>query len=344
MDRSFPASSLRAWPDRLASSWLSLVMALVVGLTLPGCVTTGLPIAASSPWQLVPLDTKANPLDVAFTDREHGFLVGSNRLIMETNDGGASWEERSLALPEEENFRLISIDFKGKEGWIVGQPGLLLRSTDNGSNWNRLFLDTKLPGDPYLVTALGANSAELATTVGAIYLTQDGGKSWQALVGDAAGAVRDLRRSADGHYVSVSSLGNFFATWEPGQPAWQVHQRVSSQRLQAMGFQPDGNLWMLARGAQLRFNNDPNNVEAWGPAIIPITNGYGYLDLAWDPKGDLWTGGGSGTLLSSEDSGESWSKDPVGAQQPSNLTRIAMLPDGKAFVLGERGSLLRWVG
>jgi len=319
-------------------------MALVVGLTLPGCVTTGLPIAASSPWQVVPLDTKSNPLDVAFTDREHGFLVGSNRLIMETNDGGASWEERSLALPEEENFRLISIDFKGKEGWIVGQPGLLLRSTDNGSNWNRLFLDTKLPGDPYLVTALGANSAELATTVGAIYLTQDGGKSWQALVGDAAGAVRDLRRSADGHYVSVSSLGNFFATWEPGQPAWQVHQRVSSQRLQAMGFQPDGNLWMLARGAQLRFNNDPNNVEAWGPAIIPITNGYGYLDLAWDPKGDLWTGGGSGTLLSSEDGGESWSKDPVGAQQPSNLTRIAMLPDGKAFVLGERGTLLRWVG
>jgi len=319
-------------------------MALVVGLTLPGCVTTGLPIAASSPWQVVPLDTKSNPLDVAFTDREHGFLVGSNRLIMETNDGGASWEERSLALPEEENFRLISIDFKGKEGWIVGQPGLLLRSTDNGSNWNRLFLDTKLPGEPYLVTALGANSAELATTVGAIYRTQDGGKSWQALVGDAAGAVRDLRRSADGHYVSVSSLGNFFATWEPGQPAWQVHQRVSSQRLQAMGFQPDGNLWMLARGAQLRFNNDPNNVEAWGPAIIPITNGYGYLDLAWDPKGGLWTGGGSGTLLSSEDGGESWSKDPVGAQQPSNLTRITMLPDGKAFVLGERGTLLRWVG
>jgi photosystem II stability/assembly factor-like uncharacterized protein len=34
----------------------------------------------------------------------------------------------------------------------------------------------------------------------------------------------------------------------------------------------------------------------------------------------------------------------VGAQQPTNFTRIAFLADGKGFALGERGSLLRWVG
>ncbi|MFM7676305.1 MAG: photosynthesis system II assembly factor Ycf48 [Synechococcus sp.] len=344
MARSCPPSFSRPWPARLASSLLCLVMALVVGLTLPGCVTTGLPIAASSPWEAVPLGTKANPLDVAFTDRQHGFLVGSNRLIMETNDGGASWEERSLELPEEENFRLISIDFNGKEGWIVGQPGLLLHSTDNGQNWNRLFLDTKLPGEPYLVTAQGRSSAELATNVGAVYRTSDGGQSWQAEVVDAAGAVRDLRRSPTGSYVSVSSLGNFFATWDPGQETWQPHQRVSSQRVQAMGFQPEGGLWMLARGAQLRFNEEPGNPEVWSKPVIPITNGYGYLDLAWDPSGTLWTGGGSGTLLSSPDGGKTWRRDPVGSAQPTNFTRIAFLPDGKGFVLGERGSLLRWVG
>jgi photosystem II stability/assembly factor-like uncharacterized protein len=344
MDRSRPPVAAPSPLAGLRRALLSLLLTLVVAVALPGCVTTGLPLASGSPWQVVPLATKSNPLDVAFSDRQHGFLVGSNRLIMETNDGGASWEERSLALPEEDNFRLISIDFNGKEGWIVGQPGLLLHSTDGGANWNRLFLDTKLPGEPYLISALGGDTAELATNVGAIYQTKDGGKSWQALVGDAAGAVRDLRRGPDGRYVSVSSLGNFFATWEPGQADWTVHQRVSSQRLQAMGFQPDGNLWLVARGAQLRFSAEPGNVEAWGPAIIPITNGYGYLDLAWDPKGNLWTGGGSGTLLTSSDGGATWSKDPVGAAQPTNFTRIAMLPDGKAFVLGERGDLLRWVG
>ena len=323
---------------------LSLVMVIGLGLGLGGCVTTGLPAASASPWQPVPIATKANPLDVAFTDANHGFLVGSNRLILETNDGGSSWDERALDLPEEENFRLLSIDFQGDEGWIAGQPGLLLHSTDGGQNWSRLFLDTKLPGEPYLITALGPNQAELATNVGAIYNSRDGGNSWQAEVEDAAGAVRDLRRGADGQYVSVSGLGNFFATWTPGEAAWTPHQRMSSQRLQSMGFQPDGSLWMLARGAQLRFNADSSDVDTWGKAVVPITNGFGYLDMAWDPQGAIWTGGGSGTLLVSTDNGKTWQKDPVGAKQPTNFTRILFSADGKGFVLGERGSLLRWVG
>ncbi len=328
---------------------LQLVLTLVLAIGLTGCVTTGLPTASVSPWQEVPIDTRSNPLDLAFSDADHGFLVGSNRLIMETDDAGASWQPRSLDLPEEENFRLISIDFQGKEGWIVGQPGLLLHSDDAGKSWSRLLLDTKLPGEPYLITALGPKQAELATNVGAIYRTNDAGSSWEALVGDAAGAIRDLRRSPDGSYVSVSSLGNFYATWTPGEPAWGVHQRVSSQRLQSMGFQPDGLLWMVARGAQLRFNGDPSTAAStesgdWSKPVIPITNGYGYLDMAWDPRGAIWTGGGNGTLLVSDDAGASWQKDPVGSHQPTNFSRIVFGPGGKGFVLGERGVLLRWVG
>ena len=140
---------------RFVSSAINLLLVLVLGVSLSGCVTTRLPVASTSPWQALNLDTEANPLDVAFTDSRHGYLVGSNRMIRETNDGGATWNDRSLDLPEEENFRLISIDFNGDEGWIAGQPGLLMHTSDGGQNWTRLFLDTKLPGEPYLITALG---------------------------------------------------------------------------------------------------------------------------------------------------------------------------------------------
>jgi photosystem II stability/assembly factor-like uncharacterized protein len=109
------------------------------------------PTAVTSPWQAIDLETQANPLDVSFTDPNHGFLVGSNRMIRETDDGGSHWNDRSLDLPDEENFRLISIDFEGPGRLDCWTTWLLMHSTDGGQKWTRLFLDTKLPGEPYLI-------------------------------------------------------------------------------------------------------------------------------------------------------------------------------------------------
>ena len=95
--------------SRFLSSLSALALALVLSLGLSGCVSSGLASAGESPWQPVDIHTKSNPLDLAFTDSRHGFLVGSNRLILETDDGGASWQERALELPAEENFILLFI-------------------------------------------------------------------------------------------------------------------------------------------------------------------------------------------------------------------------------------------
>ena len=65
--------------------------------------------------------------------------------------------------------------------------------------------------------------------------------------------------------------------------------------------------------------------------------------MAWDYEGLSLAGGGNGTLLVSREGSESWENVPVGDRQPSNFTRMVF--DGEhAFVLGERGNLLRWVG
>ena len=73
---------------RFSSIALNLGLILLIGLGLGGCVTTRLPYASYSPWQEVELNTEANPLDIAFVDEKHGFLIGTNRLILETNNAG----------------------------------------------------------------------------------------------------------------------------------------------------------------------------------------------------------------------------------------------------------------
>ncbi len=307
-------------------------------------------MSESSPWETIQFEDQSNVLDIDFIDSKHGFLVGSNRLIMESYDGGESWEKRSLDdILSEENFRLLDIDFKGTEGWLIGQPSLVMHSLDAGKSWTRLSLGNKLPGQPYLITTVNDGIAELATTAGAIYETSDSGESWKAKVIDASvsGGVRDLRRTSKGDYVSVSSLGNFFSTLDKNSDNWVAHQRASSKRVQSIGFNPEGNLWMLSRGAEIRFNEDSNDLESWTKPIIPILNGYNYLDMGWDPNGDIWAGGGNGTLIVSRDQGKTWNLDPVASVLPTNYIKIIFLDKDeldtkKGFILGERGYILKW--
>jgi len=337
--------------NRFLSNTLNLLLTVCVGIFLSGCVATRIPEASSSPWQAIQLNTEANPLDIGFVNDQKGFLVGTERLILETNDGGESWEERTLEIPTEENFRLVSIDFLEDEGWIAGQPGLVLHTKDSGKTWTQFYLGNKLPGDPYFIKTLGPDSAELATTAGAIYRTNDAGDNWIAMVADSSGSggIRDLRRNEDGTYLSVSSLGNFFSVLRSGDENWEPHQRASSKRVQSVGYKPNGDLWMLSRGAEIRFLEDSSDLESWSKPIIPILNGYNYLDMGWDPQDDIWAAGGNGTLLVSNDDGESWQKDPVGDLVPTNFIRIIFSKNSerageKGFVLGERGNLLRWIG
>tara|TARA_Y100000589_G_scaffold243670_1_gene231314 strand:+ start:763 stop:1779 length:1017 start_codon:yes stop_codon:yes gene_type:complete len=336
---------------KIISRLTNLFFVTLLSFVLSSCSSSAVKTADNSPWQPIELENQANALDVDFLDDKHGFLVGSNRLILETSDGGKTWEERSLNLSSEENFRLLDIDFKGNEGWLIGQPSLVMHTIDAGKNWTRLSLGNKLPGQPFLITTIGENNAELATTAGAIYSTSNSGESWEAIVVDSSGSggIRDLRRTADGQYVSVSSLGNFFSTLDKGSNLWVAHQRASSKRVQSIGYSPDGNLWMLSRGAEIRFNDENNNVESWTKPIIPILNGYNYLDMAWDPKGDIWAGGGNGTLIVSNDNGQSWQSDPIASELPTNFIKIVFLDkddlnEKKGFILGERGYILRWKG
>ncbi|MCL6433402.1 MAG: photosynthesis system II assembly factor Ycf48 [Leptolyngbyaceae cyanobacterium HOT.MB2.61] len=325
----------------LAAKFLRRVVALVAIAIL--CVGCGgyLPAITDNPWQVITLPTDANPLDISFTGNpQHGWLVGTNSTLMETLDGGSTWEPRTLEL--DQAYRLTSVSFLGDEGWIVGQPSILLHTTDGGKSWSRVPLSEKLPGAPNTIVALGPLSAEMATSVGAIYQTTDGGRNWKAMVEEAVGVVRNISRSPDGRYVAVSSRGNFYSTWEPGQSAWEPHNRNSSRRVQNMGFTADGRLWMLARGGQIQFT-EQENAEEWRDPINPeFATSWGLLDLAYRTPEEVWVAGGSGNLLRSLDGGLTWEKDTAVEDVPSNFYKILFFGSDQGFVLGQKGILLKY--
>lgn len=328
---------------RILRAWKQFVILLAVVLLTTGCKVF-LPSLSVNPWQVVQLPTEESLLDIAFTgNSQHGWMVGTNSSLLETNDGGKNWQERKLDLGTQE-YRFTSVNFKGDEGWIAGQPSILLHTDDGGKAWSRIPLSSKLPGSPEKIVTLGDNQAEMTTDVGAIYLTGDGGRSWKAIVEEAFGVLRSIDRTPDGKYLAVSSTGNFFSTWAPGDRIWNPHNRNSSRKLQNMGFAPDGRLWMLARGGQLQFSNS-TNPEDWQDPINPeFSTSWGLLDLAYRTPEELWVVGGSANLLASFDGGKTWQKDRDVEDVPANFYKIVFFDKNQGFILGQRGTLLKYQG
>ncbi len=316
------------------------VILIAVSLFCISC--SQVPSTLNNPWKTLSLQTDVTFADIAFTDDpDHGWLVGTKAALFETTDGGDTWEERKLDLGEEK-VSFTGVSFNGDEGWITGKPAILLHTEDGGENWSRIPLSEKLPGAPDGVVALSPETAEMVTNLGAIYKTDNGGKTWNALVEGAVGVARNISRSPDGRYVAVSARGNFYSTWEPGQSEWTPHNRNSSRRLQAMGYSEEGGLWLLARGGQLQFTS-PEDLEDWQEVVYPEpSTSWGLLDLAYRTPEEVWVAGGSANLLVSSDNGETWKKDREVETVPSNFYKIVFVNPEKGFILGQDGILLKY--
>jgi len=327
------------------------------------------PNAISPEWEVVdlPVEDDVVLLDIAFVPDEpgHGFLLGTRQSLLETLDGGKTWRKRTLDAAQDEgfNYRFNSISFSGKEGWIVGKPAILLHTTNGGQSWERVPLNAKLPGAPVLITALaGDGNAEMTTDVGAIYVTSNGGMLWTAAVQETVdatlnrtlssgisgasyytGQFSSVKRSAEGKYVAVSSRGNFYMTWEPGQTYWQPHNRTSARRLQDMGWRPQGGLWLATRGGDLYFNTNEADLEDFKQVNFG-SRGFGILDVGYQPNGTLWAAGGSGTLYKSSNRGNSWSRIKGGDKVPGNFYAVKFMSEKQGYILGNAGILLRYIG
>ncbi len=296
------------------------------------------------PWQQVEVPTQNILLDIAFsgTTPAHGWLVGDKATLLESHDGGLHWQVRELPSLEPEAY-LASISFAGAEGWVAGQPKILLHTLNEGSDWASIRLNTQLPGEPILIQALGPGAAEMVTNVGAIYRTEDGGQTWHAQVEEPIGAIKNIARGPGGEYLAVSSRGSFYFLYTPESRAWKPYPRESSRRIQNMGFGPHGSAWKLNQGAEIAFTDDFTSGEWASPLRPGRALSFGYLNAAYQNDHDLWVVGGGATLIHSPDGGKTWEQAKKVSNIPANFYSIEFFGPDRGFILGQRGTLLRYV-
>ncbi len=145
-------------------------------------------------------------------------MLGTRQTLLETKDGGKSWNPRKVAAAQDEgfNYRFNSVSFNGEEGWIVGRPAILLHTTDGGTNWERVPLSAKLPGNPILVHALPGKSGQAELTTDQVSLLQ---------IADSFNTINLLSTH---RYLRLNSLWNWNCTNFAGCQTIMSHLDVAS--------------------------------------------------------------------------------------------------------------------
>ena len=193
-------------------------------------------------------------------------------------------------------------------------------------------------------------------------MTSNGAYTWQAAVQETVDATlnrtvssgitgasyyegffANIRRSpSTGDYVAVSSRGNFYMTWSPGDTFWMPHNRPVNRRVQNMGWTPDSRLWITSRGGDLSISDQPGITESFSASKLG-SRGFGLLDVGFRTEEEGFACGGSGTLFYSNDGGKSWKRERAADGIPGNLYLVKFQSANQGFILGNNKILLRYI-
>ncbi len=128
---------------------------------------------------------------IRFVTEDIGFVAGDVNVFLKTTDGGATFDQIDLQLPEFNNVR--DIQFDGNTGYICTRSVSnlnnndylyrILKTTDLGTTWSVLYTDSVF--DSVYTTDRGVNSIRFMGQLGMacgnnglLLRTEDGGASW----------------------------------------------------------------------------------------------------------------------------------------------------------------------
>ena len=105
--------------------------------------------------------------DVQALSADRAFVVGYAGKILETADGGRTWDVR----PSGVDTALYAVDFTDdRHGWIAGQEGVILHTADGGKTWqpqeSNAYIDEGSGKQPLYLFALDALDNDHAWAVG----------------------------------------------------------------------------------------------------------------------------------------------------------------------------------
>ena len=266
-------------------------------------------------WQQIAVPTRATLTGVYFRDKQNGWAVGHDAVILRTTDGGKQWQ-KVYHDPEEET-PLFDIWFRDKKhGVAIGAYGLYLVSVDGGASWDvsEMNVITEKSADNYVEEEIKAEDDDdfldsydlhlnsialadngklyIAAEAGRIYRSDDSGESWMPLVSPYIGSFFGVLPLAGDTVLVFGLRGHLFRSEDAGDN-WQEIETPTQEMLTNGMLESDGEIYITGLGGTILKSSDQ------GQSFVLQEQGHrdGFTAIIQGTEGELITVGEKGVGL-----------------------------------------------
>ncbi|MBX7234684.1 MAG: DNRLRE domain-containing protein [Caldilineales bacterium] len=306
---------------------------------------------------------------LAAPDEQTAYIGGHDMTLLKTTDGGVSWREIANEMRENPDFAdpgdnnrnthihgLSCAPGNPNDCHIGGRGGLIARTTDGGETWKRQYAS----GYTASIYDLNVTGAATATAVGrGAHFYSTNRLNWTQGLGGATGLDLDMTTPTQGGRASKRT--DFWAYTLNGGQGWRSYiMPVQFAYWETDGFDAfdangDGDMdngWLVGC---VKTSGPIDDKPCVGGAILhnpTIFDANGWQATTFGPGSPIlqriemvdtttgWAVGDEGWILFTEDSGETWTQQPVPAD--AMLNALDVVNRNRVYVAGEDGVVLRF--
>lgn len=147
-------------------------------------------------------------LAMHFTDTQHGLIAGAYGMLLETNDGGASWQSRVGHIDNPMGAHLYAIAQQGNDWFLAGEQGYLAHSTDGGLSF--VQLESPYEGSFFTAQIRKDGALVVAGLKGHAFISSDRCQNFNAMPVPMPVSFSDSTSLADGRTLLANQAGGLF--------------------------------------------------------------------------------------------------------------------------------------
>ncbi len=210
-------------------------------------------VDSGATWQQAEVPTRANLTGVYFHDRNHGWVVGHDAVILRTTDGGVTWERVYWAPDDEAPF--FDVWFSdASNGIAIGAYGSYHTTSDGGTTWN---LEPMGDTDWHLhqIARDDAGRLFIAAEAGMAYRSDDNGATWIELPSPYEGSFFGVLPLDDDTLLLFGLRGHLFRSEDAGETWTELETGTVAMLTDGLRLS-DGSIVITGLGGTLLLSKD----------------------------------------------------------------------------------------